>query len=127
MSKLWSKIFLSISLFFLSFSQVFAQNGLGTAGVDQGAASFSDLEGIFSHAVKALVELAGAVLFIMLVAGGFKFLLSGGDQKKLESAKGTITNAIVGLVVIVVAYLILLTIQTFTGVDVTQFTVPSGQ
>ena len=123
MNKRVSKILWSASVFLLPLTQVFAKNGLGTAGVDQGAASFSDLEGIFSHAVKALVELAGAVLFVMLVVGGFKFLLSGGDQKKLESAKGAITNAIIGLVVVVVAYLILLTIQTFTGVSVTQFTI----
>ena len=61
----------------------------------------------------------------MLVVGGYVFLFSGGDQKKLEKARGTITAAITGVVIIVVAYLILLTIQRFTGVtSVTQFTIP---
>lgn len=84
------------------------------------------LEPIFAKVITGLIELAGAVLFIMLVTGGFKFLLSGGDQKKLESAKGTITNAIIGLVVIAVAFLILKTIDVFvfnSNGTVTQFSV----
>ncbi len=96
---------------------VFAQ---GTAGV----ASFKDLETMFANVVKAATGLAGVALFVMLVVGGYKFLFSGGDMKKLEGARGTITNAIVGLAAIAVAYLILLMIKTITGVDVTQFTVP---
>ncbi len=118
MKTLWQKIVLSSSIFFLPLSRVFA------VGCEvQGAATLGCLEPIFTSVVKALLELAGAVLFIMLLVGGFKFLFSGGDQKKLESAKGAITNAIIGLVVIIMAYLILLTIKTFTGVDVTNFTV----
>ncbi|MBU1326583.1 hypothetical protein KKB64_00150 [Patescibacteria group bacterium] len=88
---------------------------------DTGAATVGCLEPIFVNVVRALVSLAGVALFVMLIIGGFNFLFGGGDQKKLEQAKGTITNAVFGLVVIVCAYLILKTIKVFTGVDVTQF------
>ena len=71
--------------------------------------------------VAAIVAISGVALFIMLLIGGFNFLFSGGDQKKLEAARNTISHAIIGLVVIVSAYLILRTIKVFTGVDVTQF------
>jgi Type IV secretion system pilin len=100
-------------------------NILDSKGKDigDGVASIKCLESLFSHVVQALVALAGVALFIMLLVGGFTFLFSGGDQKKLEAAKGTITNAIIGLVIIVCAYLILRTIQTFTGVTVTEFQV----
>ena len=60
----------------------------------------------------------------MLLVGGFNFLFSGGDPKKLEQARGTVTQAIVGIIIMSLAYLILLTIQTFTGVTVTEFSVP---
>lgn len=86
-----------------------------------GVATIGSLASIFSNIMQAVVALSGVVLFIMLVIGGFNFLLSGGDQKKLEKAKGTVSNAIIGLVVLVCAYLILLIIKTFTGVDVTTF------
>jgi len=90
-----------------------------------GVATFRCLESLFKNVVVALTALVGIALFIMLIIGGYGFLFAGGDQKKLEKARGTLTAAITGVVVIVVAYLILLTIQKFTGVNVTQFTIPN--
>lgn len=89
-----------------------------------GVATFKCFEPLFSNVVRALTALVGVALFIMFVVGGYGFLFSGGDQKKLEKAKGTLTGAIAGVVIIVIAYLILKTITLFTGVDVTKFTIP---
>jgi len=91
----------------------------------QGAATFKCLEPLFGNIVQALTALVGVAVFIMFVVGGFSFLFSGGDQKKLEKARGTLSAAVIGVVVIVSAYLILLTIKAITGVDVTTFTVPT--
>ncbi len=78
---------------------------------------------LFSNLVQGVLALSGVALFVMLLVGGFNFLLSGGDQKKLETAKGTLTNAVIGLIVIVCAYLIIKTVQVFTNssIPVTQF------
>ncbi|MBI5449634.1 hypothetical protein HY948_04965 [Candidatus Gottesmanbacteria bacterium] len=81
-----------------------------------GVATIRSFETLFTNLVTAIVSIAGIALFIMLLVGGFKFLFSAGDQKQLEEARGTITSAIIGLVVIVAAYLILRTVATFTGV-----------
>ena len=94
--------------------------------INQGAATLGCLEPIFTGVVQALTALVGIALFIMLVIGGYGFLFSGGDQKKLEKARGTLTAAVTGVVIIVVAYLILLTIEKFTGVQVTKFTIPGN-
>lgn len=48
--------------------------------------------------------LAGIILFILLIASGFEFLTSGGDEKKLAQAKGRITSALLGFIIIVAAY-----------------------
>lgn len=90
-------------------------------GPDKDVATIGHLEDLFSNIVQAAVALAGIALFVMLVVGGFNFLFSGGDQKKLEAAKGTVTNAIMGIVIIISAYLVLRIISVFTGVDVTTF------
>jgi len=92
---------------------------VGSSGDD--VATIGSLASVFSNIMQAIMAVSGIVLFVMLVIGGFNFLFSSGDQKKLEKAKGTVTNAIVGLVVLVCAYLILFFIKTFTGVDVTTF------
>lgn len=78
---------------------------------------------LFTNLVQGVLALSGVALFVMLVVGGFNFLLSGGDPKKLEAARGTLTSAITGIVVILAAYLIIKTVQVFTSssIDVTQF------
>lgn len=91
------------------------------AGEVADVATIGSLVSVFSNIITAIVAMSGILLFIMLVIGGFTFLFSGGDQKKLEKAKGTVTNAIIGLVVLLCSYIILLIIKAFTGVDVTNF------
>jgi hypothetical protein len=61
----------------------------------------------------------------MLLVGGFKWLTSGGDAKKTEQARGTLTAAIFGLILIVSGYIILNIIQYFTGLNVTVFKIPT--
>lgn len=93
-------------------------------GPDNDVATIGSLEILFRNFVNVIVALTGVALFLMFIIGGFSFLFSGGDQKKLEQARGTLTNAIIGLVVIVSAYLIIKIIGVFTGVsDITTFTI----
>ena len=89
-------------------------------------AQLADLEIIVQNLIKAAIGLGGIALFIMLVIGGFKYLTSGGDPKRAESARNTLTYAILGLVLIALAYLILRFIREFTGVDVENFQVWRG-
>ncbi len=89
-----------------------------------GAAQLSCLAPLIENVIRAVVSLGAVALFVMLLVGGFNFLFSGGDQKKLEAARGTVTQAIVGIVVMTVAFLIIKTISVFTGVDVTQLQFP---
>jgi hypothetical protein len=94
--------------------------------VDGDVATFSSIETIFSNLISAIISLAGIGLFIMLLVGGFGFLFAGGDPKKLEQARGTLSNAIIGLVIIISAYLIIRIISVFTGIDaLTTFEIPT--
>ena len=99
---------------------------MGDCAID-GVATIQCLVPLFESLVRGVIALGGVALFIMLLVGGFNFLFSGGDPKKLEQARGTITQAIVGIIIMSLAYLILLTIQTFTGVNVTSFEIPIKQ
>lgn len=88
-----------------------------------GVATLKDLEAVFTNVVKAAVELALVVFFIMIVYGGFKYLTSGGDAKGTEAGQKTITSALLGIILLIGIWLILTFIKTFTGVDVTTFTI----
>lgn len=87
----------------------------------EGVASLTCIVPLITNVIQAVVALGAVALFVMLLVGGFNFLFSAGDQKKLEAARGAVTQAIVGIIIMSLAYLIILTIETFTGVKVTDF------
>ncbi|OGM14712.1 hypothetical protein A3D84_00480 [Candidatus Woesebacteria bacterium RIFCSPHIGHO2_02_FULL_42_20] len=89
------------------------------------ASTLKDLETVFGFLIQSVLALAGVVFFIMLIAGGFKFITSGGDPKKVAEAQGVLTWAVGGLVFIAIAYLILRLIAVFTGVNsILTFNIP---
>ena len=88
-------------------------------------ATIQGLECLFGNALNAVVGLAGIVFFVMLLVGGFKYLTSGGDPKKVAASYSTLSHSVFGLIGTIVAWLILLLIKNFTGVDVTIFKIPS--
>ena|SRR3989344_4343573 len=90
-------------------------------GPDSDIAQLQCFEPLFERLITLVTSLAGMVFFVMLVVGGLKYMFSGGDPKKAEAAKGTLTAAFLGLVLIVSAYLILVLIGSFTGLDLTVF------
>ena len=90
-------------------------------------ATIQGLECVFQNVVSVAIALAGLAVFVMLLAGALKYLTSGGDPKAQESAKNTMTYAVLGLVIMVAAYLILNLLSTFTGLPkLLNFTIPGG-
>jgi len=93
------------------------------AQADPPPKTFTDFEGMFQGVISSLLSLGGIVLFLMLVLGGFKYILSGGNPDAVASARRTMTYAIIGLILMASAYLILFLIETITGAPVTDFTI----
>jgi|RifCSP19_3_1023858.scaffolds.fasta_scaffold84026_2 hypothetical protein len=83
----------------------------------------SDIEPIVANIIKSVVTLGGIALFAMLVFGGIQYLTSGGDPEGIQKAKHTLTYAIIGIALFVIAWFVLLFIETFTGVKVTLFNI----
>lgn len=83
--------------------------------------TFSDLEKMFENVIASLLSLAGIVFFVMLVIGGFRYILSGGNPEAAAGARRTLTFAIAGLIVVASAFLILAIIEELTGAPVTDF------
>lgn len=59
---------------------------------------------VLSTIIPYLFVIAGLVLLLYLVWGGFAWMTSGGDPKALESAKAKITNAVVGFIILFASY-----------------------
>lgn len=64
----------------------------------------TDLFEVFQTITSIMLSLIGAVAVIMLIIGGFRYVVSGGDSSAIEGAKNTILYAIIGIVVAFLAY-----------------------
>ena len=63
-------------------------------------------DGIFKTVTNVLLFIIGAVAVIMLIIGGIRYTVSGGDSGAVTSAKNTILYAVVGIIVAILAYAI---------------------
>lgn len=82
---------------------------------DQNATLFGD-GGIFRTITNVLLFLIGAVSVIMLIIGGIRYTISGGDSSAVTAAKNTILYAIVGIIVALLAFAIVnFVLGSFSG------------
>lgn len=62
--------------------------------------------GAFKQITNTILYIVGIVAVIMLIIGGIRYVVSGGDSKKVTDAKNTVLYAIIGLVIAFFAYAI---------------------
>ena len=63
--------------------------------------------GVFRQITNTILYFVGIIAVIMLIWGGIRYVVSGGDAKKVTDAKNTILYAIIGLVIAFLAYAII--------------------
>jgi len=82
---------------------------------------FSGVE-FFNDLLPRLIGLSfviGIVIFLFfMVLGAIQWIISGGDKAALEGAKGKITNAIIGIVILFSIFAILKIVEDFFGIDI---------
>lgn len=76
------------------------------------------IPGIISTAIKLILVLAALIAFVFLVIGGIKWITSGGDKEGTKGAQGTITAALVGLVIVFAAWAIIRLLEVFFGFQI---------
>ena len=60
--------------------------------------------GIITTLTNTLLFVAGALSVIMIIVGGMRYVVSGGNSTAVTAAKNTILYAIVGLVIALLAF-----------------------
>lgn len=84
-----------------------------------------EISDIIGGGIKLVVVVAAVIFFFILVIGGIKWIASGGDKARTESARSQITAALVGLVIVFAAWAIVALINTFFGVNIFSLTIPT--
>ncbi|MBI4037498.1 hypothetical protein HY382_00455 [Candidatus Curtissbacteria bacterium] len=68
--------------------------------------------------IRFILVVAFIIAFIMLLIGGIRWITAGGDEKGVAGARNMITAALIGLVVILVAYAIIRLVEIFFKVEI---------
>lgn len=95
------------------------QEGAEAARADGMPAELVGAEGVFTQISNTILYIVGIISVIMLVWGGLRYILSGGDNKKITDAKNTILYAIIGLIIAVLAFAIVNFVLNAIGGTVT--------
>lgn len=102
----------SVALGQLEFGNEFVQNFGDEAGY--GEASLSKIIG---NIIKIVLSLLGLVAVVLIIVGGFQWMTSGGNEEKIGNAKKLMGAALIGLIIVILAYAIAsFVISNLTGV-----------
>ena len=75
-------------------------------------------DGVFTQITNTVLYAVGIISVIMLIYGGLRYVISGGDSKKVTDAKNTILYAIIGLIISILAFSIVnFVINAVTGTN----------
>jgi len=107
MKKL-TKSILSVGVLSLIVEKAHAQNVVSLNGSNLRRLFLQPFQGDFLNFVGGIItwviSIAGIIAFVFLIMGGFEYLTAGGDSDKASKGRTTITNAIIGLIIIAIAF-----------------------
>lgn len=101
-----------LGLFFHSPITTHAQNplqgGLNTtaqqSGIDVRQEPDAVLTNTTARIINGLLALVGVILLVLLIYGGILYMTAAGDDGRVAKAKGLMINAVIGLIVVILAY-----------------------
>ena len=97
-------------------SALTVQEGAEAARADGMPYDLIGPDGVFTQVTNTVLYVVGIVSVVMLIYGGLRYVISGGDSKKVTDAKNTILYAIIGLIISILAFAIVnFVINAITG------------
>lgn len=106
---------LGLTAFFATAGFAFAQLGPPNGFENLGKI---DIQTAIRGIIRLLLIVSFVIAFLFLLFGGIRWMLSGGDKTAAEGARGTLTAALIGLVIVLSAWLIITIIETAFGINI---------
>lgn len=95
--------------------------GPGTTKIpffDPGTNAFIKPADIISAILPYILVISGIVLFVFLIMGGFELLTSAGNPETTKKAQGKITSAIIGFLLVFLAYWLAQILEVIFGIQI---------
>ncbi len=103
----------------LAFAQNQVSDGLGNI---QGSFGFSSPlttaqtpAQLATQIINIMLLFAGIVAVFFIIIGGYRYLTAGGNSEQAESGRTSVVNAIIGVVIIILSYVIINVIVNLVG------------
>ncbi len=87
------------------------QNSFPSSGV---GAARTPIEFI-TWIINTMLLFAGIVAVVFTIIGGYQYISAGGNAEQAEKGKTTVINAIIGVVIIILSYVIINVIVNLVG------------
>ncbi len=71
------------------------------------------LGGLIRRVLNILLTLAGVIAVLMIVLGGYQYVTSQGADDKAKAGRKTVTNAAIGLIAVLLAYMLVTVVTNF--------------
>ena len=65
--------------------------------------------------IRLMLMIAGMIAVVFVIVGGYMYVTSAGNSEQAEKGKNTLVNAIIGIIVIVLSYVIINVIVNFVS------------
>lgn len=82
------------------------------------------LASLVAGLIKILLLIAFVAAMIFLLLGGIRWIMAGGDKAAAESARGTLTAAIIGLLVVLFAWGLMTLLESIFAVPIVSGSFP---
>ena len=110
-------------------SRVYAQlnapsvngNTLNTGGISLATNSNGSIQGLVTQVITWLIYIASVLAFGYLVYSGILYITAAGNPDAAKKGQQGIINAVIGIVIIVLAYVILRAISNAANTAATSF------
>ncbi len=77
-----------------------------SGGLGGGISGETTLTGLIFTVINIALALAGLIAVLFLIIGGFRYITAGGNSDASESAKKIILNAVIGIIVVILSFVV---------------------
>lgn len=80
---------------------------------------------VISNAITIVFVVAALTVLVFLVIGAFRWITSGGNKENVDTARKMIVNALIGLVILALAFLIARVVGLILNIDLVNLQLPT--
>ena len=75
----------------------------------------TSLDGLFGLIINIVLGVGIALTIVFLILGGIQYITSRGDKTATETARNSITNAVIGFIIVIGAFAIKAVVENIFG------------